>query len=114
MICRMWRGWTQKHNADAYESYLKDELFPRLNKDLNDCGYRGFHVLRLDREDEVEFVTLVWFDSRAAVRNFAGESYELPVISPKARGLLSRHSDHCDHYDLSGFKWPLEPPSGQT
>lgn len=35
---------------------------------------------------------------------FAGENYEVPVISLKARSLLSRHSDHCDHYDLSGFK----------
>ena len=114
MICRMWRGWTQKHRADAYGAYLKDELFPRLNEELRDRGYRGFHVLRLDREDEVEFVTLVWFDSRDAVRSFAGESYELPVISAKARGLLSRHSDHCDHYDLTGFEWPPEPSSGQS
>jgi hypothetical protein len=114
MICRMWRGWTQRENADAYEVYLKDELFPRLNRELRDYGYRGFHVLRLAREDEVEFVTLVWFDSRDAVRSFAGENYELPVISPKAQSLLSRHSDHCDHYDLSGFEWPAGPESGSA
>jgi heme-degrading monooxygenase HmoA len=106
MICRMWRGWTQKQNADAYDSYLREELFPRLNRELKDCGYRGFHVLRLPREDEVEFVTLVWFDSRDAVRSFAGENYESPVISAKAESLLSRYSDHCDHYDLTGFDWP--------
>ena len=33
MIRRMWRGWTQKHNADTYDACLNDELFPRLNKD---------------------------------------------------------------------------------
>ena len=114
MICRMWRGWTQRQNADAYDSYLKVELFPRLNQELKDCGYKGFHVVRLDRDDEVEFVTLVWFDSRDSVRSFAGESYELPVISAKARGLLSRHSDHCDHYEGSGVEWPPEPSSRQT
>jgi len=108
MICRMWRGWTAKHNADAYDAYLKDELFPRLNTELRDRGYRGFHVLRLNRADEVEFVTLVWFDSVDAVRSFAGKNYESAVISPKALSLLSRHSDHCDHYDLSGFEWPPE------
>jgi len=43
--------------------------------------------------------------------SFAGENYELPVISPKARSLLSRHSDHCDRYDLSDFEWPPQPES---
>jgi hypothetical protein len=105
----MWRGWTAKHNADAYDTYLKDELFPRLDEHLRDHGYRGFHVLRLTREDEVEFVTMVWFESLAAVRSFAGKDYEFPVISPKARRLLSRYSDRCDHYDLSGFQWPPTP-----
>jgi|SRR5580704_9686550 hypothetical protein len=114
MICRLWRGWTKKYNADAYDAYLKDELFPRLHQELKDRGYIGFHVLRLAREDEVEFVTLVWFDSRDAVRSFAGDNYELPVISPKAQNLLSRYSDHCDHYDLSGFAWPPQPESGSA
>ena len=109
----MWRGWTLKHNANAYDAYLKDELFPHLHKARKDCGYRGFHVLRLTREEEVEFVTLVWFDSRDAVRSFAGDSYELAVISSKAKSLLSRHSDRCDHYDLSGFHWPLGPEAFQ-
>jgi hypothetical protein len=114
MICRLWRGWTKKYNADAYDAYLKDELFPRLHQELKDRGYIGFHVLRLAREDEVEFVTLVWFDSRDAVRSFAGDNYELPVISPKGQSLLSRYSDHCDHYDLSGFDWPAQLASGPS
>lgn|SRR5579863_9528023 len=106
MICRMWRGWTRPANAEAYDSYLKNELFPRVKKELGARGYRGFHVLRHDRSDEVEFVTMVWFDSLDAVRGFAGANYEVPVISEKAHQLLSRHSDRCEHYDLSGFEGP--------
>jgi len=113
MICRMWRGWTAKHNADAYDAYLKEELFPRLQRELREAGYRGFHLLRLTGEDEVEFITLVWFESRDAVRCFAGEDYEAPVISPEARSLLSRYANRCDHYDLSGFQWGAGPESGQ-
>ena len=106
MICRMWRGWTKKENADAYDSYLRNELFPRLQRELTERGYRGFHVLRLNRGSEVEFVTMVWFVSLRAVQSFAGENYEIPVISEKAQVLLSRYADRCDHYDLSGFHWP--------
>ncbi len=102
MICRMWHGWTKKGNAAAYESYLKDDLFPRLRRELTPHGYRGYHLLRLDRADEVEFVTMVWFESLEAVSSFAGENYEVPVISEKAGALLSRYAARCEHYVLAG------------
>ena len=40
MIRRTWRGWTTPDNADAYESYLRDDLFPRLARELSQHGYR--------------------------------------------------------------------------
>jgi hypothetical protein len=103
----MWRGWTRNSNADTYEAYLQKELFPKLANELTKDGYRGYHLLRLDRGEEVEFVTLVWFESLAAVQSFAGDTYEIPVISEKAAGLLSHYAEQCEHYDLSGFQWPL-------
>jgi hypothetical protein len=106
MICRMWRGWTSSVNADAYDSYLQNELFPRVERELTRRGYRGFHLLRLDRGDEVEFVTMLWFDSIESVQSFSGTNYETPVISEKANRLLAHYADRCEHYDLSGFRWP--------
>jgi hypothetical protein len=100
MICRVWKGWTLSQDADAYEAYLRDDLFPRVAAELRERGYRGHHVLRLDRAGESEFVTMVWFTSLDAVRSFAGESYETPVISPTAQRLLARYNDRCDHYAL--------------
>ena len=50
---------------------------------------------------------MVWFESLNAVRSFAGENYEMPVISSKARGLLSRYAERCDHYNLAASQWPL-------
>lgn len=102
MICRMWRGWTSRANAAAYDAYLQGELFPRVKRELEGRGYRGFHVLRREHNDEVEFVTLVWFDSLDAVQGFAGPRYETPVISEKAHTLLARYADRCEHFDLSG------------
>jgi hypothetical protein len=111
MICRMWKGFTARRNADAYESYLRSELFPGLQRELTQAGYRGFHLLRLDRDQEVEFVTLVWFRSLDAVRSFAGEAYDIPVISEKAAALLSHFAERCEHYDLRGFDWPAAAES---
>jgi len=106
MICRMWRGWTASANADAYEGYLKDELFPRLQAELTNQGYRGYHLLRLETGTETEFVTLVWFESLQSVQSFAGANYEIPVISEKARRWLVRYAERCEHYELSAFHWP--------
>jgi hypothetical protein len=100
MICRLWKGWTRPGDADAYEAYLRDDLFPRVARELRAHGYRGHHVLRLDRADESEFVTMVWFTSLEAVKSFAGETYETPVLSPTALRLLTRYNERCDHYAL--------------
>lgn len=102
MICRTWHGWTARAQADAYEAYLNDELFPRVARELDGRGYRGFHILRRDAGAEVEFLTMVWFDSIDSVRGFAGENYETPVITEKAASLLARYDGRCRHYDLKG------------
>jgi hypothetical protein len=56
--------------------------------------------LRRSLEDEVEFVTIMWFDSIEAVRTFAGEDYEAAVVPPKARALLSRFDARSQHYEV--------------
>ena len=102
MICRIWRGWTTVDNAQGYDDYLQKELFPRLAKELESRGYRGYQLLRSNRGEEVEFMTMLWFESLEEVRSFAGENYEVPVISEKARSLLSRYAERADHYQLAG------------
>jgi heme-degrading monooxygenase HmoA len=106
LICRMWHGWTAAENALDYDLYLRDELFPRLERDLAHHGYRGFHVLRRKDGDEEEFVTMVWFQSLDSVRAFAGNDFETPVISAKAQSLLSRYANQVSHFELSGSSLP--------
>ena len=100
MICRLWHGWTSAENAVAYEAYLRDELYPRLERELAGRGYRGHHVLRRERDGEVEFVTMTWFDSLESVRSFAGADYELPVITNTAARLLERFDSHAGQFEL--------------
>jgi hypothetical protein len=102
MICRMWRGWTSVANAPAYRSYLTGELFPALQRDLAHRGYLGYDALTRLSGVEVEFVTLVWFESLQSVKAFAGEDYETPVISQTARRLLARHDSRCAHLEVAG------------
>ena len=99
MVCRIWHGWTTPANADSYETLLKDEVFIGIqNRGL--VGYRGIHLLRRDVGSEVEFVTIMWFDSLDIVRGFAGEDYEVAVVPAKARGLLARFDERSRHYEV--------------
>ena len=63
-------------------------------------GYHGAHVFRRDHGDEVEFVTIMWFDSLEGARAFAGDDYEAAVVPPKARALLSRFDARSQHYEV--------------
>jgi antibiotic biosynthesis monooxygenase (ABM) superfamily enzyme len=100
MITRVWRGWTNARNADAYERFLLTELFPSMREIP---GFVGAEVLRRIDGAEVAFVTLTRFDSLDAVRGFAGPDYELPVIEPRALALLSRFDDRAVHFETSSF-----------
>lgn len=99
MISRIWHGWTTLANADAYESLLKSEIFLGIQS-RQMAGYRGIQLFRRSLGDEVEFVTVMWFDSLEAVRTFAGEDYEVAVVPLKARALLSRFDARSQHYEV--------------
>jgi heme-degrading monooxygenase HmoA len=99
MISRVWHGWTTPTNADNYEALLKNEIFTGI-KNRQIAGYRGIHLFRRNLSKETEFVTVMWFDSIEAVRAFAGDDYEVAVVPPKARALLSRFDARSQHYEV--------------
>lgn len=99
MISRIWHGWTTLENAEAYESLLKSEIFLGIKNRKID-GFKGIHLLRRNIGDEEEFITIMWFDSIEAVSAFAGEDYEIAVVPPKARALLSRFDERSQHYEV--------------
>jgi heme-degrading monooxygenase HmoA len=99
MISRIWHGWTATENADAYEVLLKEEIFVGIQERAI-AGFQGIELYRRESGSEVEFVTLMRFDSLDAVRSFAGEDYEVAVVPPKARALLSCSDERSQHYEV--------------
>jgi hypothetical protein len=93
VITRIWRGWTTPENADAYQRIVSQEVLPDIAA-RNLDGYHGAYLLRRDLGGEVEFATIVLFDSLEQVRGFAGEDYESAYVPPKARAVLAR-LDHA-------------------
>ena len=108
MITRIWRGWTSQHNAQDYQDLLTNEIFPGIAA-RQIPGYRGVSLLRRNVDNEVEFSTIMWFDSIEAVKAFAGPHYETAVVPIKARALLARFDTTSAHFDTV-----VEPPQWKT
>jgi heme-degrading monooxygenase HmoA len=99
MIKRIWHGWTTPENADRYEALLREEVFVGIDsKDIP--GYRGIELLRRDVDGEVEFVTIMTFDSLDSARAFVGEDYTRAYVPPPARKVLSRFDERACHYEV--------------
>jgi hypothetical protein len=99
MISRIWHGYTSPENADAYEALLKEEIFVGISgRQIK--GYQGIQLSRRSLGNEVEFITEMWFDSLEAVREFAGEDYEVAVVPPKARAILAHFDPRSQHYEI--------------
>jgi len=99
MIARIWHGWTKPEDAKAYEKLLRDEIFPSIAA-RNIEGYCGAELFVREDGHEVEFVTLLRFDSMDAVAKFAGPDASKPVIFPKAEALITR-MEQSRHYRVA-------------
>ena len=93
-------GWTTAANADAYEAVLRGEVLPGIAA-MNVAGYRGFEVFRRTLDSgEVEFVTILRFDSIDAVKRFVGDDHEVAHVPTRAREVLSRWDERAQHYEI--------------
>ena len=99
MICRLWRGWTTPEDADAYERVVRGEVIPGIEA-RKISGFRHIDLMKRDRGAEVEFQTLMWFDSLAAIKAFMGEDHSVSHVPAAARAVLKRFDARADHYEV--------------
>lgn len=99
MIARIWHGFTTYDNAIAYESLLKSEIFPSIER-KKVKGYHKISLLRRNLDNEVEFITIMLFENMQSVKAFAGEDYHTAYVPAKARAILSRFDDTSQHYQI--------------
>lgn len=97
VILRYWRGWTTPDHADTYERIVSEQVLPGIAARRLE-GYRGAYLLRRDLDQEIEFATVMIFDSLDNVRAFAGEDYETAYVPPAARAVLARFDEKSAHY----------------
>ena len=96
MIARIWRGAVRSDDADEYAHYIRDTGFAEYGRT---DGNRGAWMLRRDDGGETEFITLSMWESRDAIKAFAGEDIEAAVLYPEDAKYLVGESTIA-HYDV--------------
>ena len=98
-VCRLWRGWTTRDNADAYERIVRGEVIPAIEA-KGIPGFRQIDLMKRDLGNEVEFQTLMWFEDLASIKAFVGEDYTVSHVPAAARAVLGRFDEHATHYEV--------------
>jgi heme-degrading monooxygenase HmoA len=99
MICRLWRGWTTRENAGTYERIVRGQVIPGIEV-RHIPGFRSIDLVRREREHDVEFMTLMWFDTLDSVKAFTGEDYEIAHVPAEARAVLMDFDKRSAHYEV--------------
>lgn len=100
MIARVWYGYTKPEHADAYEALLKPELLPGISKVR---GYLGSYLLRKSLDTEVEFITIMLWESIDAIRAVAGPDHETAVIPKDRLQYLAHYDARATHYEVASI-----------
>lgn len=98
MIARTWHAFTNRQNAELYQQLLETEILPGIERSLP----LGVEMMMRDRPDqqEVEFLTICYFESWDEVKRFAGEDYQRAVVPMRARALLKRFDPQAEHFEV--------------
>jgi antibiotic biosynthesis monooxygenase (ABM) superfamily enzyme len=95
----LWRGWTTLDNAAAYERVVRGEVIPGIEA-RRIPGFRHIDLMRRDLGEEVEFQTLMWFDSLDAIKAFMGQDYAVSHVPAAAQAVLKRFDDRAAHFEV--------------
>jgi heme-degrading monooxygenase HmoA len=101
MIARIWHGYTKPEDADGYEAKLKPELLPGMSKIP---GYKGGIVLRRVLGDEIEFITIMVWESIEKLQAVAGPNYAVAIIPEDRLKYLSRYDKESAHYEIQSIQ----------
>jgi heme-degrading monooxygenase HmoA len=96
-IARIWHGRTKTAKADEYYIYLNEAGIQKIKAIP---GNLGVQVLRKSQGDITEFTVISYWDSKDAIRKFAGDDIEKTHNLPRDPEYLLELEPHVQHYEV--------------
>ncbi len=97
MIARTWHGLTAAAKADTYLDYLNETGVSDLQATP---GNRGVYVLRRLEGDHAHFLLISLWESRQAIKKFAGADIETARYYPRDKEFLLELEPMVTHYEV--------------
>jgi heme-degrading monooxygenase HmoA len=97
VVARMWHGRTLTSRADEYYGYLKQEGIDKIEMIP---GNLGAQILRRTDGKATEFTVISYWESREAIKKFAGDDIEKTHFLPKDPQYLLELEPKVKHFDV--------------
>ncbi|MDM9385383.1 antibiotic biosynthesis monooxygenase [Chlorogloeopsis sp. ULAP01] len=97
VIARIWHGRTLTTKADEYYTYLNEA---GIKKILAIPGNLGAQVLRRTDGKITEFTVISYWESRDAIRKFAGNNIEKARYLPRDKEYLLELEPNVKHFEV--------------
>ena len=97
LVAREWKGRVAPARAGEYHEYL----LGGVAKLRSVPGSLGVQVMRREEAGAVEFTVISYWESREAIKAYAGQDIERPHHLPKDRELLLELPKRVLHYDVT-------------
>ena len=87
LTVRTWSATASSAGAGEYSRYFAGTLLPQL-RELP--GFAGAYLLRrdLDQNGAAELTAHTFWNSREAIRAFAGDDITIAIVEPEAQAML--------------------------
>ena len=99
MIVRMWQGRVPTAKADAYREFINQRAIPDYQSAK---GNISVYILERREGDITHFITLTFWESLEAVKDFAGENVEVAKYYPEDKDFLIDFEPLAVHYEVVG------------
>jgi len=97
MISRHWTGVVKKERANDYILHLQNDTFKKI-KILP--GFISANILKRELEDGIEFLIITTWENIEAIKQFAGENYQVAVVPQIAKEMMIRFDSEAKHYEI--------------
>ncbi|BAY13285.1 antibiotic biosynthesis monooxygenase family protein [Calothrix sp. NIES-2098] len=97
VVARIWHGTTLTSKADEYYAYLVEAGIKKIESIPDNLGAQ---VLRRTDGNNTEFTVISYWESRDAIRKFAGNDIEKVRPLPRDNEYLIKPETTVKHFDV--------------